>query len=89
MRVRIKVYGLVQGVFFRANARERAYKLGLRGWIRNNEDGGVEILAEGRGEAVQKLVEWCKLGPGMARVDKVEITEEEPEEKLGKFKIVY
>jgi len=89
MRLRIKIYGIVQGVFFRTNAMEKSTKLGLKGWVMNNKDGSVEILADGKEEKIKELVEWCKIGPGLARIDRIEITEEKPKEKLHNFKIRY
>ena len=87
MKVRIKVYGRVQGVFFRANTKEKAIELGLKGWIMNKEDGSVEILAEGK--RVKEFIEWCKEGPELARIDKMKTREEKSEEKLSDFKIRY
>ena len=87
MRVRIKVYGRVQGVFFRANTKEKALELGLNGWVRNNEDSSVEILVEGK--RVKEFIEWCKEGTNFARVDKIETKEEKIEEKLSVFEIRY
>ncbi len=87
MRVRIKVYGRVQGVFFRTNTKEKALELGLNGWVRNNENSSVEILVEG--ERVKEFIEWCKEGPKFARVDKIETKEEKIEEKLSVFEIRY
>ena len=89
MRIRIKVYGLVQGVFFRFNTKEKAKELGLKGWVKNMEDGSVEILVEGNEEKIKELIEWCKSGPGMARVDKVDVEEDVTKEKLKKFEIKY
>lgn len=73
----IKVSGLVQGVFFRHGAKEKADQLGITGFIRNEPDGSVYIEAEGGGESLNKFIEWCKRGPDSARVDSVEIKEGE------------
>ena len=73
----IKVYGLVQGVFFRTIAREQANKLGITGFARNESDGSVYIEAEGEKEKLDEFVKWCKVGPTSAKVDKVEVTEGE------------
>jgi acylphosphatase len=78
-RVRVRIRGRVQGVFFRAEARSRAESLGLSGWIRNTPDGGVEALFEGDPERVDSMVAWCRRGPSGARVDEVEVAEAEPE----------
>ena len=71
----IKVYGRVQGVFFRDSARRKSEELGLKGFARNEPDGPVYIEAEGTEEALEKLVNWCWEGPEAAKVDKVEIKE--------------
>jgi acylphosphatase len=73
-RVQILIYGEVQGVFFRSNAQSEALSLGLSGWVKNNSDGTVELLAEGDIETLKKLLEWCRKGPGGAKVEKVEET---------------
>jgi acylphosphatase len=67
----IKVKGKVQGVFYRATAREVAGEIGLQGWVRNTEDGDVEIMATGSDEQLQAFLGWCRKGPSGARVDDV------------------
>ncbi|MBM4310946.1 MAG: acylphosphatase [Deltaproteobacteria bacterium] len=82
IRIRARVSGRVQGVFFRAETREQAQRLGLCGWVRNLPDGRVELLAEGDAQAVRSLIAWCRTGPPHARVDRVE---EFPEAFTGEF----
>jgi acylphosphatase len=82
-RVRVRVQGRVQGVFFRAEARARAESLGVAGWIRNADDGSVEAVFEGDDDKVSSLVEWCRHGPASARVDEVEAIREEPAGEVG------
>lgn len=65
---RCLVGGRVQGVFFRASARERALRLGLSGYARNLPDGRVEVLACGAVDAVAQLREWLREGPTLAEV---------------------
>ncbi|MFE0501966.1 acylphosphatase [Lysobacter soli] len=69
---RFVVSGKVQGVFFRASARDRAQALGLRGFARNLPDGRVEVLAAGDDAAIDELAAWLREGPPMARVDDLE-----------------
>lgn len=69
---RFVVSGKVQGVFFRAAAREQALKLGLRGYAKNLADGRVEVLAAGDEAALDALTAWLREGPPMARVDELE-----------------
>ncbi len=82
-RVRVRVRGRVQGVFFRAEARERAESLGVAGWIRNAGDGSVEAVFEGADEQVESLLAWCRRGPAGARVEEVEAVREEPAGEAG------
>ncbi|MEK7218699.1 MAG: acylphosphatase [Patescibacteria group bacterium] len=65
------VTGHVQGVFFRAHAKQAADRLGLKGWVRNSEDGTVEIRIEGEKEALKEFEEWCRKGPPDAEVEDV------------------
>jgi acylphosphatase len=82
-RVRVRIRGRVQGVFFRAEARSRAESLGVAGWIRNADDGSVEAVFEGNDGQVESLVEWCRRGPAGARVEEVEVGLEEPTGEIG------
>jgi acylphosphatase len=82
-RVRVRISGRVQGVFFRAEARSRAESLGLAGWARNAADGSVEAVFEGDEARVRSMVDWCRRGPSGARVDDVEVETEEPTGETG------
>jgi acylphosphatase len=82
-RARVRVTGLVQGVFFRAETRDRARSLGVNGWVRNVEDGSVEAVFEGERGRVERLVDWCRRGPRGARVDRVDVQWEEPVGERG------
>lgn len=77
-RIHVYISGRVQGVFFRDSTREKARELGVNGWVRNMRDGRVEAVFEGDDNQVNKMVEWCHEGPSSAKVDKVEISKEEP-----------
>jgi acylphosphatase len=68
---RFLVSGKVQGVFFRASTRERAFDLGLSGRATNLADGRVEVIAQGDAAALDTLEAWLRLGPPAARVDTV------------------
>jgi len=74
--IQIKVTGKVQGVYFRASAKEKADELGVTGFARNQPDGSVYIEAEGTEDALTLFVEWCHRGPTNARVRAVEISED-------------
>jgi len=70
----LKIYGKVQGVFFRDSSKKKADKLGLSGWVRNEQDGTVKIVAEGEEENLKKLIKWCRDGgPEYAKIDNVDI----------------
>lgn len=71
--------GRVQGVFFRDATRERAESSGVAGWVRNREDGSVEAVFEGPADAVERLVAFAREGPGQAKVDDLDVAEEEPQ----------
>jgi acylphosphatase len=73
VRAYLLISGLVQGVFFRYSARLKAEELGIAGWARNLLSGQVEIMAEGKQEAVEQLVQWAHHGPRGAHVRNVEI----------------
>ncbi len=71
-RLHAVVHGDVQGVGFRYFAQRKAQQLGLQGWVRNNDDGTVEVVAEGSREQLEDLKRALQEGPRMARVDRVE-----------------
>lgn len=71
--------GKVQGVFFRASAKDQAVMLGVSGFVQNEEDGSVYLLAEGEKEKLDALVNWCHHGPPRSEVEKVIVKESEPE----------
>lgn len=73
--VRCTVEGRVQGVFYRASTSERAAELGVSGWVRNLDDGRVELAASGDAEAVEALVSWLWDGPPGAEVTAVTVAE--------------
>ena len=74
----VRVTGRVQGVFFRAWAREQADSLGVTGWIRNCPDGRVEAHVEGDDSAVEQMIERLRSGPPSARVEDVTLWDVEP-----------
>jgi acylphosphatase len=75
-RAHVWITGRVQGVFFRAYARDAAQLIGVTGWVRNLPDGRVEAVFEGEVDKVEKMMEWCYEGSPMSRVDEVEVLEE-------------
>lgn len=73
------ISGKVQGVFFRASARQKAVELGCSGYAKNLADGRVEVVAIGEPAAVAQLIDWLRLGPPAARVTGVEVETLEPD----------
>lgn len=87
VRARIRVSGLVQGVWFRQSTADEARRLGLEGWVRNLADGSVEAEAQGARPAVEALVRWCHRGPPAARVEGVDVEWAPAGEPLGAFRV--
>lgn len=81
--------GMVQGVFFRSETRDKAVRSGLKGWVRNLPDGRVEAVFEGEKDAVDRLVEFCRRGPPGARVKNVEVVWENYTGEFQSFRISF
>jgi acylphosphatase len=86
--VRLYIKGTVQGVFFRQFIKENAERYNVKGFVRNLEDGRVEVFAEGNQEEVEKMIELCKSGPKHSRIENVEIKEEKFQD-LKEFKLLH
>jgi acylphosphatase len=84
---RFLVRGRVQGVGFRWFVEREAHTLGIAGWVRNNADGSVEVLAMGSREQLDALRSRLRSGPRAARVDDVAETEAKPVAGLTNFRI--
>ncbi len=74
-RIRGRVIGKVQGVFYRASAKSLADDLGITGWVRNSPDGSVEFECQGMESDLEKFLLWTRKGPDWARVDSLEQSE--------------
>lgn len=85
--IHLLISGKVQGVFYRATAKEIAEKMNIDGWIKNTKAGTVEILASGSQQSLLKFSEWCKIGPEGASVSNVEVMNSDEKPEKG-FKIV-
>ncbi len=83
VRKRLIVHGRVQGVFFRDTTRRQASTRDVAGWVCNRPDGAVEAVFEGAPEAVEAVIAFCRKGPRGALVDRVEVTDEQPEGLSG------
>jgi len=87
MAKRYKIHGRVQGVGFRHSTLRTAVSLGIKGYVRNLYDGTVEVLAEGDENSMNQFVNYLKTGPRMARVERVDLIEQNAENKYGDFHI--
>jgi acylphosphatase len=88
-RCHVLVSGRVQGVFFRQNTLEKAQTLNLKGWVKNTEDGKVEAVFEGDKEKIEKILEWMRIGPPLAKVENLEIRWEDFKDEFENFEIKY
>ena len=84
---RYLVRGRVQGVGFRWFVEREAHVLGIAGWVRNNHDGSVEVLAQGTRDQLSGLHSKLREGPRAARVDEVDVSEVKPVQGLSSFRI--
>lgn len=89
VRARVIIEGRVQGVFFRHHTQEMAYKLSVKGWVRNRRDGSVEALFEGDKKEIEQIIRWCHRGPSEARVINVLTTWENYTGEFEDFSINY
>jgi acylphosphatase len=85
--VHLIIKGKVQGVFYRATARDEAEKLGLTGWIKNTSEGNVEVVVNGSQELIDRYIAWCWKGPSRAKVESVEVKDLQ-EERFDGFQII-
>ena len=89
-QVKIRVCGRVQGVGFRFFTYQEATKLGLVGYVKNLDNGDVEIVAQGDNISINKLLQWVEQGgPASARITAINVTELIPEKQLNAFNIKY
>jgi len=90
VEVQLKIYGRVQGVFFRSETQKKAQQLNLKGWVRNEPDGTVFAVVQGDNDQIQQLLEWCKEGPDAAKVENIDIMPNpNPSEQYRDFSIKY
>jgi len=85
--IKVRVHGWVHGVFYRDTTRAEAERLGLRGWVRNLSDGTVLLLLQGDAEAIEAMLEWCRVGPPGADVSWLDVENTERDDTLSGFQI--
>ena len=88
-QVILKIYGRVQGIFFRDSTRKKARQLGLTGCVSNESDRTVKVIAEGEEKELEELIKWCYNGNRLARVDKIDIQWQEATGQFEGFEIKY
>lgn len=86
-RVHLRITGLVQGVSYRASARDAARALGVTGWVRNVSNGDVEAVAEADDAVLERFIAWCRRGPEEARVTGVHVEDRAAQEPLALFEV--
>lgn len=84
--IRLIIKGRVQGVFYRATAKDVAEQNGISGWVKNTAEGYVEIMATGSEEQLENFLQWCRQGPPRAQVTAIE-QEKLPEQAFDGFRI--
>lgn len=82
------IRGKVQGVFYRKSTADRAQALGLRGTVRNLDNGDVEAVAEGTEDNLEQLYNWCRQGPEHAQVDHIEVHKSDASGEFTDFTVV-
>ncbi len=89
-QVKIRVSGRVQGVGFRFFTYQQAVKLGLAGYVKNLDNGDVELVAKGDSLTIAKLIQWIEQGgPASARITNIHVTKLVPEHDLTSFNVRY
>ncbi len=88
VRAHVLIGGRVQGVGFRYDTQWAAQGIGVRGWVRNCRDGSVEAVIEGDKERVDRMLDWCRRGSTLSRVDVVELSWETYTGEFATFAIL-
>jgi len=88
-RVHVRIFGKVQGVWYRASTKQKADELGIIGWVRNTDDGCVEAVFEGEKAKIDEMITWCWIGPQRAQVTDVKMLPSHSEETLTTFVVLY
>ena len=84
----IEVSGKVQGVFFRDFTKREAERLRITGWVRNEPDGSVRVVAQGGEAFLKKFIARLRQGPPRAQVDFLSVRWEQPQETFSHFDIL-
>ncbi len=87
--LRVKIYGKVQGVFFRVFIKKEAEKIGLVGWIRNEKESTVIVEFEGEIDKLKELIRQCKKGSPASKVEKIDYEFSDELQGYNSFKILH
>jgi acylphosphatase len=88
-RAHLMISGRVQGVFYRDSSKKMADYLGLKGWVKNNPSGQVEMVVQGSEINVKSMIQWCHQGPSRAKVSQVDVKWETRVEAFEDFKVTH
>lgn len=88
-RIHAIIKGRVQGVFFRSTTKRQADSLKLKGFVKNLENGDVEVVAEGERKNLETLLDWCRKGPAMSNVEKINADWEKASGEFSSFEVKY
>lgn len=88
-RAHVIVAGDVQGISFRYYTKQKAIILGIKGWVKNLQNGEVEAVFEGLEERIREMIEWCKKGPWLAKVNNVRVEFSDYKGEFENFEIRY
>ncbi len=83
----VLISGRVQGVWFRASTKQKAEQLGLKGWVKNTDDGCVEAVFQGNENQIIEMINWCHKGPPLAKVNNVDVTKKQSVDIFKDFSI--
>ena len=87
--IQIRVHGRVQGVGFRYYTQRHAGDYSIKGWVRNSDDGCVEILAQGNGDNIANFLQIVEKGPVYARVDHLDVSDIEATHAFKDFRVSF
>jgi acylphosphatase len=88
-RIILKIHGLVQGMGYRYWSSQEAQKRGFTGYVRNCDDGSVEIVAEGKEKDLKDFIQWCYNGVGTAQVTKIDVSWSKATDEFKEFSISF
>lgn len=89
LQLHVFVDGLVQGVGFRHATYMAAREQGLKGWVKNLPDGRVEACLQGDRADLETMLAWCRKGPYLSKVERVDSTWEPASDEYSSFEIAF